>query len=128
MNEPIWVPKAAVIVIHDRQIARHGGRSGTRDAALLESALSRAPHEYDYQDADLFTCASAYAFGIVRAHAFLDGNKRTGFVTALTFLRLNGQDFSTDPISGARMMEDLAAGGVGEDAFGQWLRDGASPV
>jgi hypothetical protein len=39
MSDPIWVPLAAVYVIHDRQIARHGGASGLRDKTLLEAAV-----------------------------------------------------------------------------------------
>jgi death on curing protein len=34
--------------------------------------------------------ASAYLFHIVKNHAFLDGNKRTGLLAALVFLKLNG--------------------------------------
>ena len=35
MTEPIWVPHRAVLIIHDRQIARHGGAAGMRDGGLL---------------------------------------------------------------------------------------------
>ena len=72
-------------------------------------------------EADLAEIAAAYAFGIVKAHAFVDGNKRTGFVTALTFLRLNGYGFRPDPILGVRMMEGLATGEVDETVFAAWL-------
>ena len=72
--------------------------------------------------------AAAYAFGISKAHAFMDGNKRTAFVTALTFLRLNGYAFQTHPVDGVRMMEDLAAGAVGEDAFAAWLQRGMTAI
>ena len=56
--------------------------------------------------------------------AFVDGNKRTAFVTALTFLRLNGFGFRADPIQGVRMMEDLASGGVTVAAFAAWFQKG----
>ena len=56
--------------------------------------------------------------------AFVDGNKRTAFVTALTFLRINGFGFRADPIQGVRMMEDLASGGVTVAAFAAWLQEG----
>jgi death-on-curing protein len=35
MTPPVWVPLAAIVIIHDRQISRHGGAPGMRDAALL---------------------------------------------------------------------------------------------
>lgn len=72
--------------------------------------------------------AAAYAFGIAKAHAFVDGNKRTAFVTSITFLRLNGFAFRPEPIKGVRLMEDLASGKVDEAAFAAWLRAGMSPL
>ena len=42
MTEWVWVPLRALTVIHDRQIARHGGASGTRDPALLGMGCARA--------------------------------------------------------------------------------------
>ena len=90
MSEPIWVPNRAVYIIHDRQIARHGGASGLREEGPLKNALLQPVNNWHYENADTFECASAYAFGIAKAHAFVDGNKRTAFVTSVTFLRLNG--------------------------------------
>jgi death-on-curing protein len=128
MTEPTWVPLAAVLAIHDRQIARHGGASGMRDQALLEMGCARAMNLAAYTDAGLAEIASAYAFGISKAHAFVDGNKRTAFVTALTFLRLNGYSFRPPAIEGVRMMEDLATGRVGEADFAEWLSIGMKPI
>ena len=124
MTFPIWVPLAAVVVIHDRQIARHGGKPGLRDMALLEMGCARAMNLAAYRNADLAEIAAAYAFGISKAHAFVDGNKRTAFVTAGTFLRLNGYAFRPDPVSGVRMMENLATGTISEADFADWLRSG----
>ncbi|QDI74226.1 MULTISPECIES: type II toxin-antitoxin system death-on-curing family toxin [Leisingera] len=123
-----WVPLAAVTVIHDRQIARHGGAAGMRDRALLEMGCARAMNLAAYSDAGVAEVAAAYAFGIAKAHAFVDGNKRTAFVTAVTFLRLNGYQFRPAPVEGVRMMEDLATGDVDEAAFAEWLTAGMVPV
>lgn len=128
MTEPIWVPLAAVIAIHDRQITRHGGAAGIRDKALLEMGCARAMNLAAYTDAGLAEIASAYAFGISKAQAFVDGNKRTAFVTALTFLRLNGYSVRPETIEGARMMEDLATGRIGETDFAKWLSNGMTPI
>lgn len=123
MSDWVWVPLAALHVVHDRQIARHGGAPGTRDPALLEMGCSRALNRAAYEDADVFAIAAAYAYGITKAHAFVDGNKRTAFVAAFTFLRLNGIAIRPEPGTGVRMMEDLAADHVSEDDFAAWLRD-----
>lgn len=122
MTDWAWVPLRALTVIHDRQIARHGGASGTRDPALLEMGCARAMNLAAYGEPDEFDIAAAYAFGISKAHAFVDGNKRTAFVAAFTFLRLNGCNLRPDPKEGVRMMEDLASSQVTEVSFASWLR------
>ena len=124
----VWVPLAVITIIHDRQIARHGGASGLRDGGLLEIGAARAINRATYADAGLAEIAAAYAFGIAKAHAFVDGNKRTGFVAALTFLRLNGFAFRPDPVEGVRMMEALASGEIGEARFADWLAAGMTPI
>lgn len=128
MSGPVWVPLAAIIVIHDRQISRHGGAAGLRDMALLEMGCARAMNLAAYTDAGPARIAAAYAFGIAKAQAFVDGNKRTAFVAAVTFLRLNGYAFRPDPVLGVRMMEDLASGRIGEAEFADWLQAGLNPI
>ena len=75
----------AVHIIDDSQIARHGGASGLRDEGPLQNALQRPVNKWQYEDADTFDCAAAYAFDIAKANAFVDGNKRTAFVTSGAF-------------------------------------------
>ena len=123
MSDWVWIPLAASYVVHDRQIARHGAAPGTRDPALLEMGCTRAMNRASYEDVDVFAIAAAYAYGLAKAHAFVDGNKRTAFVAAFAFLRLNGVNLRPDPGKGVRMMEDLAADQVSEAAFSAWLRD-----
>ncbi|MBO9467771.1 type II toxin-antitoxin system death-on-curing family toxin [Tropicibacter sp. R15_0] len=127
MTQWVWVPLKALHVIHDRQISRHGGGTGLRDIALLEMGCARALNLAGYGTPDKFEIAAAYAFGLAKAHAFVDGNKRTAFVAAFTFLRLNGTAIRPDPIKGVQMMEDLASGAVTEAEFADWLRELAKP-
>lgn len=124
----IWVPLAAVFAIHDRQIARHGGASGVRDPGSIEAGWMRAKHRATYGETDLAELAAAHAFGLIKAHGFVDGNKRTGFVVATTFLRLNGYHFQPEPVDGLRMIEGLASGAVSEAQFADWLRAGMKPL
>lgn len=128
MTEWAWVPLPVLHAIHDRQIARHGGASGTRDAALLEGAAARPVNRAAYEQGTVFDVAAAYGFGIAKAHAFVDGNKRTAFVATLTFLRLNGFALRPDPADGVRMMEDLASGARSEAEFAAWLEHLARPI
>jgi len=128
VSEPVWVPLQAVLIIHDRQIARHGGASGMRDIQLLEAAVERPRNKVAYGEPSLEGIAAAYAFGIAKAHAFVDGNKRTAFVTSATFLRLNGFGLRPDPLDGVRAMEDLALGLMSEETFAVWLSKLMIPV
>lgn len=128
MTSWVWVPIGALHVIHDRQITRHGGTPGLRDTGLLEAGAARALNKAAYGHVDVFDLAAAYAYGVSKAHAFVDGNKRTGLVAALTFLRLNGFTYRPDAIVGLQMVEGLASGGVGEAAFAEWLRSGAKAL
>jgi death-on-curing family protein len=61
-----------------------------------------------------------------KAHVFVDGNKRTAFVTSVTFLRLNGWHFVTDPAVGVTFMEDIASGAVSEQSFRKWLEQSST--
>ncbi|SEN47859.1 type II toxin-antitoxin system death-on-curing family toxin [Palleronia pelagia] len=125
-DAPRWVPFAAIKAIHDRMISRHGGTPGMRDEALLEMACGRPLNLHAYGDPDLFELAAAYAFGIAKAHAFIDGNKRTAFQTAFVFLYVNGQDLDVPNAEVVTMMEDLAQSRVPEAKFAAWLRAGAA--
>jgi death-on-curing protein len=123
MSEPVWLSTDLVIAIHEEQLREFGGPSGIRDEALLESALGRAPNKWAYEDADLPTLAAAYAFGIARNHAFVDGNQRAAFLSMVTFLGLNGVEFLADEAEASVIIRDLAAGEVDEDGLTRWIND-----
>jgi death-on-curing protein len=119
-----WITKAAVLAIHDQQIAEHGGSPDLRDGNLLESALARPQNLFAYgnPEPDLAALAAAYAFGIAQNHAFIDGNKRTSFVVTRTFLILNGLDITANQIERLTVWIDLGAGRLSEQALADWLR------
>jgi death on curing protein len=120
-----WLTTADVLAIHDRQIAEHGGAEGTRDNNLLESALAR-PHQllhYGKPKPDIAALAAAYAFGIARNHAFVDGNKRTSAVVTELFLRLNGLSLTASDLDIVQTWSELGAGRLTEPALAKWLRD-----
>jgi death-on-curing protein len=82
----------AVLAIHAEVLAAHGGGSGVRDRALLESAVA-APQASAGGEAlltDLTEIAAAYLFYLCRNHPFVDGNKRTALAACLVFLQANG--------------------------------------
>jgi death-on-curing protein len=114
-----------ILAIHDRQLAEHGGLAGVRDMGMLESALGRAQNKMAYGDPDAFEVAAAYAFGAIKNHPFVDGNKRTGFVLAETWLVLAGHELIASDIECIQATLDLAAGEISEAQFARWLADNA---
>ena len=122
MSAWIWIERAVILAIHDMQLAEHGGGSGIRDDKLLSSALARPVNLASYGNPDVPALAAAYGYGISRTHAFIDGNKRTGFVAAELFLRLNGYQLAADDADCVLTMLAVAAGDLSEDAFADWLR------
>jgi death-on-curing protein len=122
MNEPKWVSLAVVMAIHEAQLAEHGGSVGIRDQGLLESALARPRQVYAYSDSpSLCRLASAYAFGIAKNHAFLDGNKRTAWVVCAVFLELNGRRVVASQADVVATMLGVADSSLNEEAFAEWL-------
>ena len=115
-----------VEAFHRESLVRFGGADGLRDEGLLLSALARAENIHAYEpDADPFRLAAAYCTGVVKNHPFIDGNKRTGILCAVSFLALNDIAAEFDEAMIVTMVYGLAAGEVSETKFAEWLRASA---
>lgn len=124
MGEPIWLPREAIILLHEESLAEFGGLPGLRNAEGLESALARPRNCHAYEGVeDPFRLAAEYAFGIMRNHPFLDGNKRDGFLAAGAFLALNGWSIQGDETEVANACLLLAGGEWAVPEFSFWLRE-----
>ena len=122
MSDWIWIASDVAAAVHERQLAEHGGPSGLRDPGALESALARPKNLAAYGDPDAASLAAAYAFGIARNHAFIDGNKRSAWVIARLFLSANAVAFSFQREEAIATMLALAAGELTEDELADWFR------
>lgn len=113
------------MAVASNELAEHGGGEGIRDAGLLDSALSRPKNLFAYTDeeADLASLAAAYAYGLVRNHPFVDGNKRTAFVVCRTFLRLNGRELEASQEEKYLTFLHLAESRLTEKDLAGWIRD-----
>ena len=111
-----------VFAIHERQLAEHGGADGVRDSGLHLASLARPRNLATCATPDAAGVAAAYAFGIARNHGFVDGNKRTAWVTSRLFLADSGQHLEFAPIEAVRIMEAVAAGLVSETDLADWFR------
>lgn len=129
MKDPDWIDERDVLALHDRLLALDGGAAGVRDRGLLQSALARPHQLHAYgNNPDAIDMAAGYIAGIVRNHAFIDGNKRTGFLVGVLFLELNGFHFTATEESAAQAVLNLAAGTLDEPALASWLRSNVKPL
>jgi death-on-curing protein len=107
--------------MHEKLIERFGGLQGIRDEGLLDSALNKPLHVFNYGKPTVFELAASYALGIVKNHPFLDGNKRTGFVAAALFIEANGFSFQATEEEAVLETLALAAGERAEADYAAWL-------
>ncbi len=120
---PEWVLLDVIKAAHQAQLEEHGGSPGTRDEGALLSALARPENLFAYETPSIFELATAYASGIVRNHPFIDGNKRTGFLAAFIFLRINGYLLQAPEAEAVVMTLGLASREVDEKGYARWLED-----
>lgn len=124
MEEPNWLTRQVVELLQLEQLAEHGGRRGIRDDNALESAVARPQQRWQYRPgATLPELAASRCYGLVRDHPFVDGNKRTGFLAAYTFLALNGWALEADEDEVVSTVEGVAAGSVSEADLAEWVAD-----
>jgi death on curing protein len=96
-----YITLAEVEAIHDELIKRIGGDHGYRDKGLVDSAVNRIHTGY-YRN--IFEEAAALIDSISNNQGFLDGNKRTAFTSADTFLRWNGFYMNVEQDAAERLM------------------------
>jgi len=85
-----------VYVIHEKMIEIGKGRKGIRDFTLLHSAVERPKATFAARELypTLWLKTAALVHSLIKNHPFNDGNKRTGYFSAMRFLKINGYDLS----------------------------------
>ena len=110
-----------MLAIQARAIEEFGGLHGVRDAGALEAALTAVENRAYYEQASLPMCAATYAYHLIQAHAFLDGNKRLAAAVAEIFLELNGAELQTTNEEIVAVFLAIAAGEVSRQDVEQWF-------
>jgi death-on-curing protein len=128
MKQPEWILRDTVLALHEELLAEFGGSSGIRDEGLLASALARPENLLAYGKPSIFDLAASYAFGLVKNHAFIDGNKRIGFVTAALFLELNRYRLQASEADATIRTLALAAGAMTEADYAVWLEANSKKI
>lgn len=101
-----YLTRAEVTAIHDQLIEEFGGTPGLLDQGRLEAAVFRPQTGY-YRD--LIEEAAAFMESLANNNPFVDGNKRTCFAAADTFLRMNGFFINTEPLEAYHFMVEAIA-------------------
>jgi death-on-curing protein len=127
--EPVFLELGEVLLIHQDQIDRYGGSPGIKDMGLLQSAtaMPRAGVADRYLHEDICEMAAAYLYYIVQDHPFVDGNKRTGAVTALVFLKMNDVEISVDEDDLEAMVRSVAEGNIMKADIVAFFRESTVP-
>ena len=116
-----WVTVEDAILAHQQSIANYGGSDGVRDAGELESALAYPQNLAAYGEPGLAELAAGYLFAIAKNHAFVDGNKRTAWVTCNIFIEINGGELAFDKLEAVRFVEGVAGGEIDYDGAREWI-------
>ncbi|MBT2444076.1 type II toxin-antitoxin system death-on-curing family toxin [Streptomyces sp. ISL-36] len=102
-----------------------------RDAGLLESAVHRPSAAMFGEEAypDLVDKAAALLQSLAVNRPFVDGNKRTAWLSCMTFLAMNGVQLRPDIDAAERLVIAVATGETDEvKVIAQGLRELIAPT
>ena len=123
-GEPVFLDPKDAREIQERQIARYGGGpAGVRSPELLESAVYApcATFDGEFLYEFPFEMAAVYMIHIIKNHPMVNANKRTGSVSAMKFLELNGYGFDI-PSPKLRELALRAEAGASKEEITQSLK------
>ena len=119
----IGLTKAQIIELHMTIYERYGGDHGVLNEGMLDSAL-QAPFQ-TFGGAELIPDTKEkivrLAFGLIKNHAFRDGNKRIGALVLLTLLELNGYPVKASNAEFADIIMGVAASEKKEEDLMAWV-------
>ena len=110
--------------MQDYLVQRFGGLSGLRDKSLFDAAMEQPKQTFN--NIELYPTgaekAARYAFGMLKNHPFVDGNKRIGTVCLDMFLEINGYRFKPRHDELLATMYSVADGSIGFEELVAWVR------
>lgn len=119
----IRLTKHQVLHMHKNLIKQFGGMEGIRDEGLLDAALSTPFQSFSGEDLfpTLQAKAARLAYGLIKNHAMLDGNKRLGAHVMLVFLALNGIELSYTQKDLYTIILSVASGECSLERLSTWI-------
>lgn len=119
----------AIEIVHADLIDTYGGSHGLRDAGLLESAVLRAENKASFDpDATIATLAASVSYGLIKNHAFIDGNKRIGLAALVDFLKINGYKVMLPLDEQIATVKLVASSEMTEDEWTAWVERNVAPI
>ena len=122
-----WVKEDVARALHAQQILEHGGLEGIRYLDGLRTALASPEQLAHYGHPDLADLAAKYLVAIAKAHAFVDGNKRTAWVVANLFIMRHGGALDYNEHEAIAFVEGVACGDIDHPAAAVWFRVRLAP-
>lgn len=119
--------------IHDEAIRLYGGLPGEKEPGLIDFMASKPSQEYASTELypGLFLKAAVYLEGFASRQFFHDGNKRTAYGCASTFLSLNGIQLNISDnvlFHLCKFIAETGEEGMTYDELGQWLERRSNPI
>ena len=113
-----------VLAIHSEVIEQAGGSRGIRDIGLVDSAVARPQATFGGKDLypDIFSKAACLGHSLIRNHPFVDGNKRTGYMSIRLFLNINGYDIKAPENEKYKFVIEITEKKRDERSIAEWLK------
>ncbi|HEY4510726.1 MAG TPA: type II toxin-antitoxin system death-on-curing family toxin [Candidatus Paceibacterota bacterium] len=112
-----------ILVLHARVIDETGGLHGIRDIHLFLSIVEKPKANFGGRELykNVFDKAAVYLETLAHFHVFIDGNKRTAFVSASRFLFLNKVELKVTNKEVENFVVQVAVQKLNIDLISAWL-------
>ena len=119
----IGLNRDQIIKLHEAIYERYGGDVGVLNDRMLDSALQAPFQTFGGEELipDTKEKIVRLAFGLIKNHAFKDGNKRIGALVLLTLLELNGYKVNATNAEFADIIMGVAASEKDENDLLEWV-------
>ena len=117
------ISREQVLMLHSMLINQSGGIDGIRDNGLLDSALNMPFQSFNNEDfyPSIQGKAARLCFSIINNHPFIDGNKRTGILAMLVFLKINHVEIQCQDEDIIKLGLDIASGKHDSSYIMEWI-------
>ena len=108
---------------HSILIDEFGGSNGIRDLNALKAAIQRPYSTFEGKDLypSIYDKAAALVESLVKNHAFIDGNKRIGYVMLRFFLMESGYDLSASQTDKYNFIIEISKGNLEFEGIKEWI-------